>query len=217
MRRNAGVLRGWEVRIHSDADNSVLVRRYFSDLADEFERLPYGVMRADVARLVYLYVYGGWYADTDYEWLRPPTVEVLEYDLVLPRSREGRPSSGGTLGNAVLASVPGHPFWAEAVREIFLHPIPAALSRNHVEMVTGPGLMTRLQDRAARYPGTWFAPRPLFHTPVSEVHNVPAPGAFGIHHCRGSWRADALRWRLAMAARRVRRAARSGLTHRRPS
>lgn len=50
---------------------------------------PHGVMRADVSRLLYLYVEGGWYSDTDYYWVRDPTDLVKGRSIVLPTSRDG--------------------------------------------------------------------------------------------------------------------------------
>ena len=84
FRRNARVLGdGWTFRLWSDAENDAAVTQHFPDLLDAYRALPYGVMRADIARLVYMHADGGWYADTDYEWLRDPTEVAAEYDLVV--------------------------------------------------------------------------------------------------------------------------------------
>src|SRR6188474_231200 len=128
FRRNARVLGdGWTYRIWSDAENDAAVAQHFPELADAYRALPYGVMRADIARLVYMHADGGWYADTDYEWLRDPTEVAAEYDLVLPLSRDADDAGGECVGNAVFGSIARHPFWAAVVFDVLSTPIPSDL------------------------------------------------------------------------------------------
>lgn len=184
-RANARVLAGWEIRVWSDADNDALVEMHFPKYVDAYRSLPFGVMRADVARLVYMHVVGGWYADTDYRWFAIPKATQR---VVLPMSRDDR------LGNAVFGSEPGHPIWTQAIDAIFAQGGLANTTRDRIEHVTGPHILTSLLDAARAYPDVWVAPRAYFHSAVNAI----APEAVGVHHTRGSWRDQTLKWRLGM-------------------
>jgi hypothetical protein len=192
------VLSGWSIRVWSDADNDALICAEFPQHLDVYRALPHGVMRADVVRLVYMHALGGWYADTDYEWFKAPP---LDHAAVLPYSRET------TLGNAVFGSSPGHAFWALALGALFAQPDLATSTVSDIEGRTGPGFMTRLLPDAQAFGDIWLAPRSYFHAPVTEAGS----DAFGVHHTRGSWRANPLRWKAEMMRRRVTRAVKRAL------
>jgi mannosyltransferase OCH1-like enzyme len=202
--RNARVLgAGWTYRIWSDAENDTVMAREFPDLVDTYRALPHGVMRADLSRLAYMHVDGGWYADTDYEWLRDPTEAAAAYDLVLPLARDAGDPGGERLGNAVFGSVAQHPFWGTALRDALSKPPPAELPTTAIEDATGPGLLTRHRESARADPHSWLPPRVYFHTPVQLSHASDA--TLGTHHTRGSWRTNAMLWRAKMAQRQVER------------
>jgi len=202
FRRNARVLGdGWTFRLWSDAENDAAVTQHFPDLLDAYRALPYGVMRADIARLVYMHADGGWYADTDYEWLRDPTEVAAEYDLVLPLSRDADDAGGECVGNAVFGSIARHPFWAAVVFDVLSTPIPSDLPTTAIEATTGPGLLSRHRTEAESDVRSWLPPRRYFHTPVKNSRD--SDEALGTHHTRGSWRANSVLWRAKMAQRQL--------------
>ncbi|MCW2039066.1 hypothetical protein FHR67_004001 [Xanthomonas arboricola] len=47
------LLPGWTCNVWDDADNSALMRSAFPELADRFEAIRFGVMKADIARCAY--------------------------------------------------------------------------------------------------------------------------------------------------------------------
>ena len=66
VRRMQNKLKGWTYMFHDDDDNDRLVKTYFPEYYNVFSSISKGVAKADIARLIYLYVYGGFYFDTDY-------------------------------------------------------------------------------------------------------------------------------------------------------
>ncbi|MGA2764955.1 MAG: glycosyltransferase [Spirochaetia bacterium] len=191
----------WEYRLWTDADNLSLMAESAVRWMHLYESLPRNIMRADMIRYVILQKYGGLYLDLDYELFRP--FDLLEESLVLPS--ESDPGEEIILGNCILASEPGHPFWECALTE--LEKSFSALGRRVLEddvlWITGPGLLTRtykeyfLFDRSIRVP-----PRNTFHprTPRNdqEYNAVRAiAGVYGVHHCAGTWRARSLTQRVA--------------------
>jgi hypothetical protein len=108
---------GWRLRLWTDADNRALVLASYPWLLDTYDALPAAVMRADVARLLYMHHVGGMYADLDFRALKP-------FDPLLA------PATGAVVGamvgddwdqalpNAWLASPPGADFWLFALHHV---------------------------------------------------------------------------------------------------
>ncbi|CAL5221971.1 g4253 [Coccomyxa viridis] len=105
-----------------------------------------------------MYVYGGVYADLDFEALKPLDGLLHNSSLSLAMEGEGLNGDGNLrLANSILASSPGHPFWIHLLTNIImtlnakdaqqlaaLHPIdvtgPDAVSRAHGEFSRVQGL-----------------------------------------------------------------------------
>ncbi|KAL7940782.1 glycosyltransferase family 32 protein [Trichoderma barbatum] len=120
----------WEWVLWTDEDNLQLVRAYFPWLEETFLSLPGNIYRADLARNLYMYMFGGIYADLDTECLRPTFDALVSHNAsVLDRSDKkfgaGIPTSHvamfGRMGadptfahhlpNAWMAASARHPFF----------------------------------------------------------------------------------------------------------
>lgn len=99
----------WEHRFWSDRDNLFLIEKALPDCVDDYLKFPDGVIRADVARYLYMYEFGGVYFDTDYRFFRSPNEDLLSHICILGVEAEDAPEVGGgpKLGNAFIASQPG--------------------------------------------------------------------------------------------------------------
>ena len=115
------VMPDWEHVLHTDADNDALVASDYSWLLSTYRGMS-AIQRADLIRYMYMHRFGGVYADLDVRLLQPlaPLLartnasvllgqEPLEHALLLERKPR-------QVCNAVLASVPGHPFWLDVLR-----------------------------------------------------------------------------------------------------
>lgn len=164
-------------------------------------------MRADVARLLYLHAEGGWYADTDYRWFRDPSGLVADSTIVLPVSREDDAGEPLLLGNAVMASEPGHPFWIDVVDHIFSIDGVTTTGKDTVEARTGPGAITDGWHRFTFDEDPYLPPRRHFHSPTARGTDRPdvADDVYGQHLVAGSWRPPVHRAKAALG-----RALRSG-------
>lgn len=72
IKRAKKIMGDYEFRLYDDNDNLKLVETYFPEYVEKYNSISRGVAKADVARLVYMYAFGGWYCDTDYKWVTPP-------------------------------------------------------------------------------------------------------------------------------------------------
>ncbi|KJZ76631.1 hypothetical protein HIM_03967 [Hirsutella minnesotensis 3608] len=122
---------GWEWVIWTDEDNLALVRKHFPWLETLYHDLPGEIYRADLARYLYMYIYGGVYADLDTDCLRPTEDLQDSYDVLFddngPKPAKdtaifGRmgidPSFAHSIPNAWMASTPGHPFFLSFLQSL---------------------------------------------------------------------------------------------------
>ena len=112
----------WEYRLWTDADNDALVQDEFSSLLDLYRSLPRAIHRADFARVLYLWRFGGLYVDLDIEALRPANELLDGHSCTLgtePKLHAERLRGvEQVVCNAAMASEPNHPFWEKMIAEI---------------------------------------------------------------------------------------------------
>ena len=190
-KRFGSILRGWGYRLWGGADNQRLVEDTFPQISDVFSSIERGVVKAKIARYVFLYVHGGFYFETEYKMLKSIGAAILSRPCVLPMSRKLGKDGMFRLGNAVLGSEPGHPFWRDRLKKPVLQPraLDDRGEPDRSDRRTGRSNGFYAAHRA-RYPDIYLPARHLFHPPPTLV-DLPA-GAYGVHLCFGSWRSTGL-------------------------
>lgn len=104
---------GWEYKFWTDEDNERLVADHYPEFLKFYRSIDRGVIRSDVARVLYLHRHGGLYVDMDFICLKP-----ME-PLIAPHAKWGLLAWHGSsvrplvsaLPNAWMYSPPGGPFW----------------------------------------------------------------------------------------------------------
>jgi mannosyltransferase OCH1-like enzyme len=190
--RMRSILKDWEYALWDDFDNDRLVAQYFPQFVEPYRGIERGVVRADIARCMYLYVHGGFYFDTDYKILAPIGDDILANSCVLPISRGSVDQlSSLRLGNAVMGSSPRHPFWEDFLNDLFSSGTLHNLSEDKIEKTTGPeGLTYFFVRNVHKYLDVALPPREVFH-PMLTAGNFSYEArseTLGAHLCWGSWR-----------------------------
>ncbi|RLV10189.1 hypothetical protein CTZ27_02875 [Streptomyces griseocarneus] len=171
----------WEYRLWRDRDvESFLVNR------DAYDAARTWAERSDIARLEIMLRCGGVYADTDVECLRP-----LDELLAGVEAFVSTADFGAAIENAVLGTVPGHPYFAACVEQL---PVRTADPRVQDPCFkTGPSMMSdvfrHLRELTGRPPLTVF-PKELFYPyNYAEPHRRTEhfPDAYTAHHWALSW------------------------------
>ncbi|UJR21116.1 hypothetical protein I4U23_024216 [Adineta vaga] len=93
----------YQYKFWSDKQGRDLIKQEFPSLLSTYDSYPYNIQRADVIRLVVLYVYGGIYIDFDIFCLKSLD-HLLKYEFILPKT------SPVGLSNDIIISKPKHPF-----------------------------------------------------------------------------------------------------------
>jgi mannosyltransferase OCH1-like enzyme len=101
----------YEYRFWTDVEARRLVEKEFPDLLVTFDAYPYDIQRADVIRLVVLYVYGGIYLDMDIICLKELD-PLRTYQLVLPKTMPVG------LSNDFIVAQPRHPFLLQLLSDL---------------------------------------------------------------------------------------------------
>jgi GT2 family glycosyltransferase len=191
---------GWGYRLWTDADNRAFLQEHYPWFLPVYDGYADSIMRADAIRYFLLDHFGGLYVDLDFECLRPVD-EILDgRELVLgcePQAHTGlllarRRGLSRIVGNAFIASRPGHPFWAHVHRQLVgAHKMPGALD------VTGPFFLTRAIDSAPDPASiTVLGPEVLYPevspyaTELFGPQEADYDHAYAVHHWSGSWVRD---------------------------
>ncbi len=189
----------WEFRLWSDVDNREFIRKNYSWFLPIYDGYPEMIMRVDAVRYFILYHFGGVYADLDMESLRPiepllagkQVVFGLEHPEQLDQPNVRQRALRRIVGNAIMASTPGHPFWEHVFKQMVgYHHFPFTLD------ATGPFLLSRayesyadrqtisLENAALLYP---ISNKKLWDDLPSEIRERVRRTAYTIHHWQGSW------------------------------
>lgn len=106
-----------------DIENRAFVAANFDWFLPTYDGYDAGIKRADAIRYMFLYKFGGIYADLDFECLKPfdELLDVYKsYDIILG-SMESDLSSwhlSNNIPNAIMISKPGCTFWLKVLKEM---------------------------------------------------------------------------------------------------
>ncbi|KAJ8903792.1 hypothetical protein NDN08_000325 [Rhodosorus marinus] len=115
-RNNHPASEGWSMKLWTDEDNLELVTKYYPEYLDLYKAIKLGVSRADFARMLYMHLHGGIYADMDVASAEPLEVFFNEsyeacVDAGVIMGHMGEEDGSDSIPNAFIMSEPGHPLW----------------------------------------------------------------------------------------------------------
>jgi tetratricopeptide (TPR) repeat protein len=124
------------VRFSKETAKTFLLRNGMADVANALIRAAEPSMQADIFRLAYLFLEGGFYVDSDDRCLAPLSdLADSQWSLVLYQE------DIGSIGNNFIGAAPGDPVLGLALRNVTL-----AVNRGDSDLLwllSGPGLLTR--------------------------------------------------------------------------
>ena len=111
---------GWEHKLWTDDENRDFVANHYPWFLEIYDKLPQHIHRVDTVRYMYLHKFGGVYADLDFESIKPMDDYLKDKQLVLGRMGHDN-NFEHSIPNAVMASIPGHPFWLQVLDFVVLN------------------------------------------------------------------------------------------------
>lgn len=194
----------YDFKMWSDEDNHNLVKKYFPQYVGDYENLWHGVIRADIARCLYLYEYGGIYCDTDYKFFNPPSESFLKSSLVLGVEDEANAAINAVkYGNAFFASEKGFSLWLPFLESAFER---LRNGEKNILYIAGPHALSLFLAQHPEYlQGALVYPQediyPDFR--LFRTDFIRRGGAVGGHLCWGGWRNKPILQKIKCRLRRV--------------
>jgi mannosyltransferase OCH1-like enzyme len=141
--------KNWDIKIYSDEAARRIVVEQMPGLTTVYDGYELDIQRADLFRLVVVYLYGGFYMDLDMLCLQNID-QLCSNRLVLGEEKMMTVEECRSIGlrhplriaNYMFGSVAGHAFWLDVIKEVVNRAGSRVLNENDVLETTGPGLLT---------------------------------------------------------------------------
>lgn len=179
---------GWYYHYTTDIDNRCYVVEHFPEYLETYDKLPYGIQRADMIRYMYLYNMGGVYSDLDIVPTRPLSDYSFDpnYEIYTVPSR----TTPNVFTNSLMISKAKCKIWLEMLEYIRNYKKwPLTIRYAHIMYSTGPSayskVINRHLDKVCILPAKLFMRFSLEETLYSdcktialkeEIYNYAVPG-----------------------------------------
>lgn len=193
----------WEYRFWGKEDIEDFLEAEFPEFIPIYNAYPFNVQRWDAIRYLILYRIGGLYVDLDYECLEPfdsllnGAICCMGMEPDLNAVIHDKPM---IVGNALMASVPNHPYFKSMIEEMINGEKFSTLSKSlQVMETTGPFMTTRLYEQYSDKDDITLLPADLVAPlTLEEVRDMvgglestyiedKVEKCFAIHYFLGSW------------------------------
>jgi len=188
----------WEYRLWTDEENRRFISHHYSWFLKTYDGYPSPIQRADAIRYFLLHKFGGLYVDLDFMSCKPIVPLLRGRKCVIgkePIEHCREFAMPKILCNALMATVPGHPFFETVIHRLteFADPVD---DTQPVLTSTGPFMLTRVYDEFEQQESMDVVPSedlyPLTKEQADQLLltgevNVDLSGAYAIHLHYGSW------------------------------
>ncbi len=193
----------YDYKFWTDDEMYAFMRTEFPTYWSKFSALPRVIMQVDMFRYFLLYKYGGIYVDLDYYMLRPldglfAAMSDAKKEVLLPADKETYDGHIVGVGNCILASRPGHPFWKKLMDSLFTIDRYTSIdfdddSNVDSEFGTGSTFVYNTWRAYSADDTSIYIPRAaMFHPPSKQslmyLERLRAQGAYGMHWGLRLWR-----------------------------
>ncbi len=193
----------WEYRFWNKQAVEQFLESDFQEYRPLYDSFPYDVQRWDFVRYLILYRLGGLYADMDYECVESLDPLLWNHSCCMglePEKNAIRNQKPFIIGNALMASVPGHDFLHCIIKDIAASGLQNYEHKaTQVIETTGPFMLNRVYEACERkeditlLPAELVAPLTMHEVGMilrgQETQEIEdkVEKAFAIHYFLGSW------------------------------
>lgn len=186
----------WTFYVWDDATALDVVRYHFPEWLDIYQAFPFPVQRADIFRVMIVYLLGGFYLDLDMFCLRKlddlcedEIVLGIEKILSVEEAHQLHHRHPLRIANYMFGSRAGHGFWREFLYAARIKSTGAVTQEEDILEMTGPGLLTKVFHRVKhRYSDIVLLENNDRACPKSCGPASCHYGDYAVHYHVGSWR-----------------------------
>ncbi|SFB52140.1 Glycosyltransferase sugar-binding region containing DXD motif-containing protein [Rhizobium sp. NFR07] len=204
IKRARNVLNDYDFLFWGDEENEALVAEIMPHRVEAYRSIGRGVIKADIARCLYLYKAGGIYVDTDYKFFKKPNPAFHRSTIVLGVEEQHNDWIGmRKVGNAFMASQPKLPFWLEFVEGAFER---MEGGEKQVLLLAGPHALSLFIASSEKWRDfVTLLPASSIYPEFSrfKLSGKRSADTLGVHLCWGSWRNKSLLNMIASRSRRL--------------
>ncbi|CAH1783430.1 unnamed protein product [Owenia fusiformis] len=143
----------WSYWFWTDNSARDLIKNYYPQFLELYDKYPLSIHRADALRYFVLYTYGGVYVDLDMESLKPLDALTTQHACIIPREPMQQSylvwKKTKLASNAFMACRPHHPFFKMVIQSL---PESNIIGRGKIVEKTGPVMLQRIVDYYSRQP-----------------------------------------------------------------
>ncbi len=184
----------WEYCFYDDKECRQFIQTYMPDMLDIYDTYKTNVQRADLFRVLAVYIRGGFYADMDVVCHK--SLDALcFFDMVFAGEKtlteEDRMRCGNRdalrIANYMFGCSPRHPFLAEVLKRMVKEADRSIVTENDILESTGPGLLsTAYHDCKDEYSIHVLENKNIF---CEECKTISCQfGEYATHLHDGNWR-----------------------------
>lgn len=200
----------WEYKFWGKKEIDNFLKDNFPEFVDIFYKFPFDIQRLDAIRYLILYKIGGMYVDVDYESISNMSelfinktccfaLEPKSHIYSLPKLYEK------VFNNALMLSVPGHPFMKKIIEKVFSRKTLSHETSNKdlcVMETTGPWMLVDMfykmpkceKDRVFLIPSEFVSPLDFWQISSfiegNRTHELESyiEKAYAVHYFFGMWK-----------------------------
>lgn len=184
----------WEYRLWTDEDNRNLIKENYGEFLYLYDSFWRNIQRADAIRYFILYKFGGLYVDLDFECFKNFEPVLNNHSFIIgcePTDHaKGLYNLNRLLCNALIASVPKHPFLLMLINQMHMtHNYQA----DDVLTTTGPILVNNSYNHYSKHWNDIKVYEPKLFYPLTggrrNSKRIPSY-AYAAHRWKNTWTGD---------------------------
>ena len=187
----------WEIKIYDEEDAINIIAENLPDLLPLYRNYSHLVQKADLLRVILVYLFGGFYLDMDMYCLKPLD-ELRRFNVVLGEEKTLSEVERIQLGlaervriaNYMFGSIAGHPFWLFFLQAALGLSFKKVITENDILETTGPGLLSNVFGRLkSTYADIVLLENQDRDCLVESSHEISCHfGNYAAHLHQGTWR-----------------------------
>lgn len=187
----------WEVNIYNEDDADRIISKHMPYIKIVYDNYHHLIQKADIFRVILVYLYGGFYLDMDMYCFKPLD-DLRRFKLVLGEEKtltnevcqKHNLIEKIRVANYMFGSVAEHPFWLVFLQKAVENSLKVISQENDILASTGPGLLSNVYAKNFDQHHDMVLLSNLDRKCLNPMHNEVSCyfGNYAVHLHQGTWR-----------------------------